>query len=89
MPEPNQNVPATVPEQPEVKPPLRKSMPVVIALVVIIGLIGIANLSSLLSGNKKNAPTSAIKQTIQDWGYPATVLISWMMATAYTLTKII
>ncbi|MGA8940844.1 MAG: TrbI/VirB10 family protein [Acidobacteriaceae bacterium] len=60
MPEPNQNVPATVPEQPESKPPLRKSMPVVIALVVIIGFIGIANLSSLLSGNKKNAPNSAM-----------------------------
>lgn len=60
MPEPTQNVPATVPEQPESKPPLKKSMPVVIALVVIIGLIGIANLSSLLSGNKKIAPTSAM-----------------------------
>ena len=60
MPEPTQKVPATVPEQPESKPPLRKSMPVVIALVVIIGLIGIANLSSLLSGTKKNAPTSAM-----------------------------
>ena len=60
MPEPNQNVPATVPEQPESKPPLRKSMPVVIALVVIIGLIGIANLSSLLSGNKKNVSTSGM-----------------------------
>jgi type IV secretion system protein VirB10 len=60
MPEPTQNVPATVPEQPEAKPPLRKSMPVVIALVIIIGLIGIANLSSLLSGNKKNAPASAM-----------------------------
>ena len=60
MPEPNQNVPATVPEQPEAKPPVRKSMPVVIALVVIIGLIGIANLSSLLSGSKKNAPASAM-----------------------------
>jgi len=35
-------------------------MPVVIALVVIIGLIGIANLSSLLSGSKKNAPNSAM-----------------------------
>jgi len=35
-------------------------MPVVIALVIIIGLIGIANLSSLLSGNKKNAPASAL-----------------------------
>ncbi len=56
MPEPNQNPPATVPEQPEAKPPLRKSMPVVIALVVIVGLIGIANLSSLFSGNKKAAP---------------------------------
>jgi len=60
MPEPNQNVPATVPEQPESKPPLRKSMPVVIALVVIIGIIGISNLSSLLSGNKRNAPASAL-----------------------------
>ncbi len=60
MPEPNEKAPATVPEQPEAKPPFRKSMPVVIALVVIIGLIGIANLSSLLSGNKKNAPTSAM-----------------------------
>ncbi|SEG71463.1 type IV secretion system protein VirB10 [Bryocella elongata] len=60
MPEPNQNLPATVPEQPESKPPLRKSMPVVIALVVIIGIIGISNLSSLLSGNKRNAPASAL-----------------------------
>jgi type IV secretion system protein VirB10 len=60
MPESNEKTPATVPDQPEAKPPLRKSMPVVIALVVIIGLIGIANLSSLLSGNKKNAPTSAM-----------------------------
>jgi type IV secretion system protein VirB10 len=60
MPEPNQNVPATVPEQPESKPPLRKSMPVVVALVVILGLIGIANLSSLLSGNRKNAPASSM-----------------------------
>ncbi len=60
MPEPNENAPATVPEQPESKPPLRKSMPVVIALVVIVGLIGIANLSSLLSGNKKNAPASSL-----------------------------
>ena len=60
MSEPNQNVPATVPEQPEAKPPLKKSMPVVIALVVIIGFIGIANLSSLLSGNRKNAPASTM-----------------------------
>ena len=60
MPEPNQNSPATVPDQPEAKPPLRKSMPVVIALVVIIGLIGIANVSSLLRGNKKAAPASAL-----------------------------
>src|SRR6185437_7693507 len=59
MPEPN-DIPATVPEQPESKPPLRKSMPVVIALVVIVALIGIANISSLLSGNKKAAPKSAL-----------------------------
>ena len=60
MTETNQNPPATVPEQPEAKPPLKKGMPVVIALVAIIALIGIANVSSLLSGSKKTAPTSAM-----------------------------
>jgi len=60
MTESNQIPPATVPEQPEAKPPLKKSMPIVIALVAIVALIGIANVSSLLSGNKKGAPTSAM-----------------------------
>jgi type IV secretory pathway VirB10-like protein len=60
MSEINQNPPATVPSQPEAKPPLKKGMPVVIALVAIIALIGIANVSSLVSGNKKSAPTSAL-----------------------------
>jgi type IV secretory pathway VirB10-like protein len=60
MPEPNENIAATVPEQPESKPPLRKSMPIVIVLVVIVALIGIANISSLLSGNKRAAPNSAL-----------------------------
>lgn len=60
MPDETNHAPATVPEQPESKPPLRKSMPVVIALVVIVALIGIANVSSLLSGNKKAAPKSAL-----------------------------
>jgi type IV secretion system protein VirB10 len=60
MPEPSLNPPATVPEQPEAKPPLRKSMPVVIALIAIIAIIGIANISSLVRGNKKIAPASAM-----------------------------
>jgi type IV secretory pathway VirB10-like protein len=60
MPEPNLNPPATVPEQMEARPPLRKSMPVVIALVAIVALIGIANVSSLVRGNKKSAPASAL-----------------------------
>jgi type IV secretory pathway VirB10-like protein len=60
MPEQNENIPATVPEQPESKPPLRKSMPVVLVLVVIVALIGIANISSLLSGNKQSAPPSSL-----------------------------
>jgi type IV secretory pathway VirB10-like protein len=60
MPEQTENIPATVPEQPESKPPLRKSMPVVIALVVIVGLIGIANVSSLLSGNRKATAKSSL-----------------------------
>jgi type IV secretion system protein VirB10 len=60
MSEPNLNSPATVPEQPEAKPPLKKSMPVVIALVAIIALIGIANISSLLRGNKKTPTPSTM-----------------------------
>jgi type IV secretory pathway VirB10-like protein len=60
MQEPNQNPAATVPEQPEAKTPLKKGMPLMIALVAIIALIGIANISSLVSGNKKSAPASAL-----------------------------
>jgi type IV secretory pathway VirB10-like protein len=60
MTEESPNSPATVPEQPEAKPPVLKGMPFVIALVVIIALIGIANLSSLISGNKKAAQQSAL-----------------------------
>ena len=63
MPEPNDNPPATVPDQPEAKAPVRKTMPVVIALVVIIGLIGIANLSSLLRGGKRAAPAGSLPIT--------------------------
>jgi type IV secretory pathway VirB10-like protein len=60
MTEPNQLPPATVPEQPEAKSPVRKGLPLLIVLVVIIALIGIANLSSLVSGNKKAATQSAL-----------------------------
>jgi len=60
MTDPNQNTPATVPEQPEAKLPLRKGMPLVIALVAILGILGIANVTSLLRGNKKTAPQSAL-----------------------------
>jgi type IV secretory pathway VirB10-like protein len=58
--EPNPNSPATVPEQPEPRPPLRKGLPVVIALAAIVALIGIANVSSLISGRKKTATSSAM-----------------------------
>jgi type IV secretory pathway VirB10-like protein len=58
--ETKQNQPATVPEQPEAKPPLRKSTPLVITLVAILGLIGIANISSLVSASKKSAPPSTL-----------------------------
>ena len=58
---PNQNeVQPTVPEQPEAKLPLRKGAPLVLALIVIVALIGLANISSLVSGNKKVAPQSAL-----------------------------
>jgi type IV secretion system protein VirB10 len=61
MTETNQNPPATVPEQPEAKLPLRKGMPVVIALVAILAILGIANVSSLLRGNKKAVPASSLQ----------------------------
>jgi len=61
MTETNQNSPATVPEQPEAKLPLKKGMPVVIALVAILAILGIANVSSLLRGNKKAAPASSLQ----------------------------
>jgi type IV secretion system protein VirB10 len=54
------NPPATVPAQREAVGPVKKSTPVVIALVVIVGLIGLANISSLVSGKKKTAPQSAL-----------------------------
>jgi len=60
MTEQTPNTPATIPEQPDAKPPLKKSMPVVIALVAILAILGIANVTSLLRGNKKAAPTSAL-----------------------------
>jgi type IV secretion system protein VirB10 len=62
MPEPYQNQPATVPQQPEAASPLKKSTPIIIALIAIVALIGIANLSSLVSGGKKAAPLSAMPQ---------------------------
>jgi type IV secretion system protein VirB10 len=61
MTETNQNTPATIPEQPEAKLPLKKGMPVAIALVAILAILGIANVSSLLRGNKKAAPASALQ----------------------------
>ena len=60
MPETNQNQPATVPQQPEAPSPLKKSTPVIVGLIAIVALIGIANLSSLVSGNKKSVPASAM-----------------------------
>jgi type IV secretion system protein VirB10 len=60
MTEQTPNTPATIPEQPDAKPPLKKSMPVVIALVAILAILGIANVTSLLRGNNKTAPTSAL-----------------------------
>jgi type IV secretion system protein VirB10 len=58
---PDQDIqPSTVPAQREAAGPLKKSTPVVIALIAIVALIGIANISSLVSGKKKAAPQSAL-----------------------------
>jgi type IV secretion system protein VirB10 len=60
MTEQTPNPPATVPAQREAVGPVKKSTPVIVALVVIVGLIGLANISSLVSGKKKAAPQSAL-----------------------------
>ena len=60
MPEIKENVPATVPAQREAIGPVKKSTPVIIALVVIVAVIGVANISSLVTGKKKSAPASAL-----------------------------
>ena len=55
----NPNPPATVPVQRDTVGPVKKSTPVLIAVVVSVGLIGLANISSLVSG-KRTAPQSAL-----------------------------
>jgi len=52
--------PATVPAQREAAAPVKKSTPIVVALIVIVALIGIANISSLVGGKKRSAPQSAL-----------------------------
>jgi Tfp pilus assembly protein PilE len=60
MPEIQENPPATVPAQREAVGPVKKSTPVVIALIAIVALIGVANISSLVSGKKRSAQQSAL-----------------------------
>ena len=60
MQDPDPNSPATVPAQPEPVPPLRKGRPVIYILIGIVALIGLTNLTSLVSGHKKDAPKSAL-----------------------------
>ena len=59
MPETN-DIPATVPAQPEATGPIKKKAPVVLILVGVVALIGITNLTGLLSGHKQEAPKSAL-----------------------------
>jgi type IV secretory pathway VirB10-like protein len=60
MPEINENAPATVPAQREAVSPVKKSTPLVVGLIVIVALIGLANVSSLVTGKKRSAPPSAL-----------------------------
>src|SRR5579859_4711113 len=61
MSDPSQTPPPTIPDQPEANPPLRRRGPVLIGLCAIILLIAVANLISLVNGNKEKAvPKSAL-----------------------------
>jgi type IV secretory pathway VirB10-like protein len=65
-PEPEQHTPATVPTQPEATSPMKKGRPLIYILVGVIVIIGLTNLSSLVSGNKKEAPRSALPMRPSD-----------------------
>ena len=54
--------PATVPDQPEATPPVKRTTPIIIGLGAIILVIGLANVGSVLSGSKREAPKSALPQ---------------------------
>ena len=49
MPEPYQNQPATVPQQPEAASPLKKSTPVIVALIAIVALVPLNYFSGKLA----------------------------------------
>jgi type IV secretory pathway VirB10-like protein len=53
MPEPNQNPPATVPEQPEASAPINKTRPLLILLFIILSVFVI---SSVVTASKKALP---------------------------------
>ncbi|ADW71392.1 TrbI/VirB10 family protein [Granulicella tundricola] len=59
--------PATVPSQPESNAPIKKGFPILLILVAIVLLVGIANVSHLVSGAKKPVAKSALTSS------PATV----------------
>ncbi len=52
--------PGTVPAQPVSSPPFKKGFPFAIILIVIVVIIGFANLTNLVSGKAKSAPRSAL-----------------------------
>jgi type IV secretory pathway VirB10-like protein len=64
--EPNSNVPSerldpgVIPVQPVAEPAIKKSRAIVIGLGAVILLIGLANITSLVSGNHREAPRSAL-----------------------------
>ena len=60
MPEPNQNPPATVPEQPEASAPINKRQPLLILLFIILLVFVI---SSVVTASKKAAPIKSALTT--------------------------
>jgi type IV secretion system protein TrbI len=57
---PEQRDPITVPDQPSQTPPLKKGLPLVIALGGILVLFFIVNLIGLITGKNKAAPVSSL-----------------------------
>ena len=50
--------PGAIPAQPSATPAIKKSLPLILGLGALFGIVGLANLANFTKGEKKEAPAS-------------------------------